>query len=844
MFRVSLRNLLVNKLRLLLTVMAVTVGVAFVSGTFVLSDTMVKAFDELYTGLTSGTDVVVRSESAYDADVTTTGGQVRPLDESIVDTVRAAPGVEVAEGAVFGFALIIDKSGDPIQPGGAPTFGTSISKDPALSGAGTIREGRAPSGPGEIVIDAQTAEKAGFRVGDPVDVVLQDGRRTFTLVGIVGFGETDSILGATLAGFDLPTAQEALGKSGLVDEVDVRAEDGVSVGELRSEIAAVLPDGVEAVTGEQVADDGTRSVEDAMGIFTTVLLVFAGVALLVGSFVIWNTFNVLVAQRRREVALLRAVGATRRQVLGGVLVEAATIGLVSALLGLLSGVGLAIAIRSLLGLVGVDIPTTSPAVETRTIVAGMTVGIGVTILAALLPAWSATRVAPMEALRDVVPAGRAAGRLRHAVGWLVTLTGGALLLACTVAGNQRWWTVIATLTAFTGLVVVGPSLARGLARLVGHGRRGGGWRMAARNVGRSSRRAAATALALTIGLTVVVAVAVTASSLKDSVTEAVNGGNRSDLILEPAGAGLGISPSVADLLRERDDVVDVVELREWGAQVGGSGTLVTALDTTGLDRVIDLGIESGSLADLGPGRILVSARRADDLGLRPGDDLVVTFPETGPQTLEVAGTFSKGSLINASFVISMPDFNANVTSPLDAAILLTSARGIDPDQAKATIEAALADYPNVTVNTPEEETEQARAQVDQLLGIVTALLLLAVVVAILGIVNTLALSVVERTRELALMRAVGATRRQVRAVVRRESVLMSLLGATTGIVLGTASGVALSRALEDEGITTVSVPGVTLLVYAVIAVAVGVLAALGPARRASKVDVLRAITAE
>ncbi|WP_028650892.1 ABC transporter permease [Nocardioides halotolerans] len=844
MLRVSLRNLLVNKLRLLLTVMAVVIGVSFVSGTFVLSDTMVKAFDELYTGLTSGTDVVVRSKSAYEADVTTTGGQVRPVDDGLVETVRAVPGVAAAEGSVFGFALIIDKDGVPIQPGGAPTFGTSISADLELSGGGTMREGRPPSGPDEMVIDARTAHQAGFEVGDDVDVVLEDGRKTYELVGIVGFGETDSLLGATLSGWDLPTAQEALGKTGLVDEIDARAEDGVSADDLRGRIATVLPDGVEAVTGEQVAEDSTESVRDALGIFTTVLLVFAGVALLVGSFVIWNTFNVLVAQRRREVALLRAVGATRRQVLGGVLSEAVAIGAVAGLLGLVSGIGLALGIRSLLGLVGVDIPSTSPAIEMRTVVAGLVVGLGVTAVAAVLPAWSATRVAPMEALRDVVPVSRGSGRIRHLAGWVTTGVGAGLLLLIALMGNQRWWTVIATVTTFAGLVVVGPSLARGLARVADHGRRGNGWRLAARNVRRSSRRAAATALALTIGLTVVVAVSVTASSLKDSVTEAVSGGNRSDLILEAEGAGMGISPAVADLLRVRDDVRDVVELREWGAQIAGAGQLVTGLDPRGLDRVLDLGMESGAVTDLAPGRILVSASNAEDLGVRPGDELVVTFPETGPATFEVAGTFGRGSLINAHYVISMADFEANVTSRLDGAILLTVADGIGPDEAKATIEEAVAEYPNVEVNTPADITRDARASVDQLLGIVTALLLLAVVVAVLGIVNTLALSVVERTRELGLMRAVGATRRQVRAVVRRESVLMSLLGALTGVALGVGSGAALARALGDEGITTVSVPLLTVGVYFAIAVAVGVLAALGPARRASRVDVLRAVTTE
>jgi putative ABC transport system permease protein len=842
--RLSLRSLLLNKVRLLLTVVAVTVGTAFVSGTFVLSDTMVKAFDELYDGLTSGTDVVVRAESAYDADVATTGGQVRPLPESMVRDVAAVPGVDVAEGSVFGYALVIDEQGDPLTTGGAPTFGTSISRDLRLSGDGRLREGTLPAGPGEIVLDAGTARRGGFGVGDRVDVVLQVGRRTFTLVGIVGFGETDSLLGATMVGFDLPTAQTALGKEGVVDEVDVVAEDGVDARELRSRIAAALPDDVEVLTGEQVAADGTAAVEDSLGIFTTVLLVFAGVALFVGSFVIWNTFNVLVAQRRREVALLRAVGGSRRQVLGGVLLEAAVVGTVSGALGLLGGVGLAATIRWVLTVVGVDLPTTTPTVEPRTVVAAFGIGLGVTSVAALLPAWSASRVSPMEALREVVPSQAGSGRLRHTAGWLVTGSGAALLAVAAVVGDRRWWTVVAALVTFAGLVFVGPMLARGLARLAGRAPRGSAWRLAARNVGRSSRRAAATALALTIGLTVVVAVAVTAASLKDSVTEAVSGGNRSDLIVQPPPSSMGMSPSVADLLRSRDDVRDVVALREWGAQVDGHDALVTGLDTAGLDHVIDLGIESGSLADLRPGGLLVSTARADDLGVATGDEVTVTFPETGDQTMRVVGTFSKGSLINASYVITMADLDANVSMDLDAAVLVTTAPGIDPDTAKADLEEALADYPDVEVMTPADVTRSARQSVDQLLGIVTALLLLAVVVAVIGIVNTLALSVVERTRELALLRAVGGARRQVRAVIRRESVLMALLGATTGLALGVGTGVALSRALVAEGLTTVTVPAGTLTVYFVVALAVGVLAALGPARRASRVDVLTALASE
>jgi putative ABC transport system permease protein len=363
-------------------------------------------------------------------------------------------------------------------------------------------------------------------------------------------------------------------------------------------------------------------------------------------------------------------------------------------------------------------------------------------------------------------------------------------------------------------------------------------------VSRNARRSAATALALTFGLTVVVAVAVTAASMRASVSEAVAGGNRSDLILQPAGAGIGISPAAATLLRKRQVLADVVELRQATARVDGHDSTVMGIDTDGLERVLDLGVQSGSAAALGPGTVLVDEKTAGVLGVGVGDSITMTFPETGAKTMRVAGTISRNAMIDATYMMSMPDFSANVTSKLDVAVLLNRSAGVGAAATEKAVKGALAAYPNVTVSNPDELTKDAQHSVDQLLGIVTALLLLAVIVAILGIVNTLVLSVVERTRELGLLRAVGGTRRQVRAVVRRESVLMSLLGALTGVALGAGAGIALSRALLDQGITEVTVPATTLLVYLVVAALVGVLAAIGPARRASKVDVLRAITSE
>ena len=450
-------------------------------------------------------------------------------------------------------------------------------------------------------------------------MVLQDGRQTFTLVGIIGFGENDSLLGATMAGFDLTTAQRLFDKVGLVDEVDVQAEPGVSAGELRDRIAAILPDDVEALTGDQVAADGSAAVRDAMGVFTTVLLVFAGISVLVGSFVIWNTFNVLVAQRRREVALLRAVGATRRQVLGGVLLEATLVGTFSA------GSGSVARRRSGCGH---PLPVDADRRGDADDLTGRRDADGRCCPARgrfSSPWWLPSRrpgrrPGSRRWRRCATPCRRAtpSGGVGRSAGWILLPPArppSPAALSWATSGGGRCWPPWSRSQASSSPDPRSLAPRRASRTTAGAG---AAWRMAARNIERNARRSAATALALTIGLTVVVAVAVSAASLRESVADAVSGGNRSDLILEPAGAGLGVSPSVADLLRDRDDVTDVVELRETGARVDGHDSLVSAMNAEGLDRVIDLGIEDGSLDAFGPGTILVSTEQAERLGVGDG----------------------------------------------------------------------------------------------------------------------------------------------------------------------------------------------------------------------------------
>ena len=835
----SLRAMVAHKVRLLLTIASVAVGVAFVSGTLVLNDTTARSFDELYGGLTQGVDVAVRAEA------TTDGSSQRPsLPQSVIDTVAAVPGVENAAGSVTGFAMVLDKAGRAIQPGGAPTLGASLHHDPGLAAGFTVREGQRPGARDEVALDARTATEAGFEVGDPVRVMFEDHTKQFRLVGILGFGGSDTVAGATMAAFDLRTAQQVLGKDGVVDQVDVAAVAGTDAEQLRRAVAAALPAGAQADTGEQLAAEGSEQVREGLGVFTSILMAFAVVALVVGSVVIWNTFSVVMAQRRRDVGLLRSLGATRRQVLNGSLIEAVVIGAIGSSAGLLLGFGLASGIRALLAAADVEIPSTTPVLGARTVAVAFAVGMVVTTLAALAPAVGATRVQPMEALRASGPGDRRASRLRSALGASVLLASVLGLVAASTSDDLGLVAGLSALGAVAGLALAGPLLASLLARAV-PGRAGTTWTLAAQTIHRAPRRSAATALALAIGMGIVSAVSVTAASTKASVAELVAAGNSSDVLLKASATGGQISAGAVQVAAGLGSTDAVVELRTGRAMVDGADDTVAGISTVGVEKVLDLGTRSGASPDeLQSGQVLVAADAAEELGLAIGDDVELGFAKTGARQAVVAGTFERTGLVGARFVLPLPDYAQAVPSQMATAVYVAVEAGVDPVDYEGRITAALRDYPNVEVLDSDELVADAQKSIDQGLGIVTALLLLSVVVAMLGIANTLALSVVERIREIGLLRAVGATRRQVRSIIRREAVLMAFLGATTGLTIGALGGTAMSNALAENGISTVQVPTAQLLLYGVIAMGVAVIAAIGPAHRASRVDVLRAVTTD
>jgi putative ABC transport system permease protein len=666
------------------------------------------------------------------------------------------------------------------------------------------------------------------------------------LVGTFGFGRADGFLGATLAAFDTATAQELLNRRGVFDSIEVLADAGVSDEGLRTRIAEVLPPGVEAVTGTTATEEDNESIGTFLDGFTLFLLAFAFVSLFVGAFIIFNTFSIIVAQRTRELALLRALGAHRRQVMQSVLTEAAIVGVLGSFVGLAMGIGIAVGLIAVLEAIGADIPTSTVQILPRTVVGSVLLGVGVTLLASLLPALRSARVPPIAAMRDtVVDVSGSLGR-RLLIGGIVTVAGAGLMLdgLFADASNPLVLVGVGAMLTFIGVAVLSVIAARPLAGLIGaplprwFGTAG---MLARENAMRNPRRTASTASALMIGLGLVATVSVVFASVRASLADLLNEQLSADFVIS-ANSFTPFSLDVAGRLDERPEIGAVSGLRVGEWQYQGDGKQLQSVNPRTIADLVDIEMRTGSVASLARGAVLVDHDEAEAEGWKTGDVIQMTFARTGVRPVVLGGTYDDNALLGDT-IVSTETYQQNFTDALDVAVLVKAARGVAVAEAREAVDAVLKDYPNVKGETRDQYLASQNRQINQALLFVYSLLGLAVIIAVIGIVNTMALSVFERTREVGLLRSIGMSRRQLRRMVRWESVVVSLFGATLGMVVGILFGGALSRSLADEGITAYRIPVVSLVIFMVVAALAGMVAAILPARRAARLDVLAAIAA-
>ena len=842
MLRVAWKGLLGHKLRFALTTLAVVLGVAFVVGSFVFTDTLGRAFDNLFTDAFAGSDVTVRAVQELDE----LAAEPVRIPDDLLDEVEAVEGVDEAWGSVGGVVQVVSE--EQPQPGAGfapPTLAVSW-PETDRPGPFELRSGRTPEAPGEVVIDAALASD----LDNPTSVELGFGGQPqeWTVVGVAGFGDQDSLGGAGFALFELSALQGELDAVGELDTIDVAAAQGVAVDELVERIGSVLPDGTEAVSSQSVAQEQAAQFQEALGFFNTFLLVFAGISLFVSTFIIQNTFRIVVAQRTQELALLRAVGASGGQVTRMVLTEAAVVGLVASGIGLALGLGLALAVRWLIGSLGVSLPEGDLVVEPRTLLVAAAVGLAVTMLSAVLPALRAARVPPVAAMRLAEPSGRESTG-RPLIGAILALAGAAAVAVGLFAEQD----VLAPITLvgggvavlFVGLAALSPLLARPAVAMLGGPLgtiSGVPGRLAERNAKRSPRRTAATGAALMVGVALVTTALVLAASFRATINDALEGTFTFDLAVTTAGFGPpggGLDPTLGD---ELEALAEVGELGRVGSSVAqgedGDTIFVASADPNLIDM---LGVETvtGDLDDLGAGSIAV----AEGEGPAVGETVLLTFPAAGETELEVVAVWQSDQL-PAEWLLDPGSLEELAGVSDDMAIYLRLADGVDATAGREAVEAVVEEYPQAQVLDQGELRQQAETGVNALLGLIFGLLGLAVIIALFGITNTLSLSVIERTRELGLLRAVGMSRSQVRRMVRWESVIIALFGTLLGAAVGIGFGWAVVRALAEDGLTGFAVPWGQIAIALVVAALAGVVAAIFPARRAARVDVLSAIAYE
>ncbi|MYV49069.1 FtsX-like permease family protein [Streptomyces sp. SID2888] len=840
MFRTALRNVLAHKARLLMTVLAVMLGVAFVSGTLVFTNTISEAYQKSSAKGFDQVDVALQPDRSR-----STGDKVRArpeLKQALLDKAAETPGAETAIGVVNGFTAIADKDGKLIGGGfrsqGGNYWGTDDPRYPLVGG-------HAPNGDNEVLVDSETARRAGYRVGDTVRISIDGPVLTPEIVGIFTTDDGNVAAGGSLALFDTATAQQLFHKPGAYDEIDVKAASGTSQTALRTELDKILPADVTSTTGKQLADEQARQIADATSSLRTFLLVFAGIALFVGTFIIANTFTMLVAQRTKELALMRAVGASRRQVTRSVLIEAFAVGAVAAVVGLVAGIGIGAALRSLVSGLG-TLPDGPLVISPGTVVAALAVGILITMLAAWLPGRRAARIPPVAAMNSVhAQATTRSLVLRNTLGALLTSAG---LITVLYATTMDATDAQAPMGLGAGLLVLGvfvltPLLSRPLIAATAPVLRvfGVAGKLARQNSVRNPRRTAATASALMIGLTLITALTVVAGSLGNAIDKMAASALKADYVVSMAN-GNNLSPDLEQAVKSADGVAASSPLRNAPSRIDGKTEFLTGVDGSTIGELTHLTVDDGTFA-VGGTRIVVDDRTAEDHHWSAGSRFTVNYEDGKQQQLTVAGVYQETEIMRG-IMVDTATLAPHQSNPSDMQIMVKMSGGAT-DSARNTLVKALGDNPAIKIQDKKDISDSIGQVFTTVLNMLYGLLAMAVIVAVLGVINTLAMSVFERSQEIGMLRAIGLDRKGIKRMVRLESLVISLFGGVLGIGLGVFFGWAAGRLLGTKMTTyELILPWDRMALFLALAAVVGVLAALWPARRAARLNMLTAIKSE
>ena len=839
MFRLSLKMTLARKGRLLLTSLAIILGTSFLAGTSIFSATVNSTFDRLFTDVFRDVDAYVRSTSSVDTGF---GEQRAPSPISALETILGVEGVSAAVGDMQSYARVIGKDGKPLgEDQGPPTFGGIASS--SVAGLWNTETGRLPIGPKEVMLDRTTAEAGKFAIGDTVRVNALSGTREFSLVGIANYGDISSPGGATFALFDQPTASEFLLKPGFVDAFLIQGDGTLSDEALAKAIdAALLPsDKLETLTGAQITEETTSQIKTVLGFFTTFLTAFSFIALGIGCFVIYNVFSITAAQRQRESALLRAIGASRRQVTNSLLVEAVVIGLVGSTLGFIFGIGLSQALSALLNAIGLEIPTTGLTINSSAIFSTVLVGTIITTLSAILPALRSGRVPPLAAIRetalDVVT-----GLTRRVIIGLVFMILGVVALVASINGAEVIFLGLGVLAVFAGVLVLGPAISKPVAMLLGKPvarLRGITGAMSQQNAARNPKRTARTAAPVLIGVALVTSFTALAASIKSEIRESIGSSFRGDFALSVNSRGFGgIPTSVTDQIDQLPEVQTATGVGFIAAKVGDESPFILVFNPKTADGLYNLEMIEGRQSDLGKDEIFVEQDKSIEKNLPVGSSVQVTLIDGRSIQLKVAGTYKNAY---GNYVVSRELFEGIATPLFDSFVYISTNTNVSDENARTAISAISADLGVGTLESRTEYIDSQAAQIDQFLALIYGLLFLSVIIAIVGIIITLLLSVFERRHEIGLLRSVGMTRSQVRTMVRWESVITSLFGAVTGVLLGIVTGVVIVVSLNESGISAFTLPITSTIFILIGSFIIGVIAAVFPAWRATRTEIITAI---